>query len=387
MQIHGRESVSLNGRWRAIIDPYETGSLLFGQPTQQGFFRNHVAREPHERVEYDFDRSQLLHVPGDWNTQDERLFFYEGSVWYKRDLDAPPPAPGMRRFVYFGAANYEARAWLNGEPLGVHEGGFTPFWFEIGDRVKGERDFLVLKVDNRRRRDAVPALDTDWWNYGGLTRDVCMVDVPSTYVRDWFLQLDSGSCRRVAGWVQLDGAAPLPEVEVRVPELGLCVRSRPDARGRAEITFEADLELWAPARPRRYAVEIEAGADRVTDRIGFRTLEVRGDEILLNGEPIFLRGISIHAEAPLRGGRACGDTDARTLLGWARDLGCNLVRLAHYPHDEAMVRAADEMGLLCWCEIPVYWAIDWRNPETLECARVQLAEMIGRDHNRASVAL
>jgi hypothetical protein len=110
-------------------------------------------------------------------------------------------------------------------------------------------------------------------------------------------------------------------------------------------------------------------------------------DILLNGKPIFLRGVCLHEEAPVRGGRANSRADALTLLGWAKEMGVNFVRLAHYPHNEHMVREADRMGILVWSEIPVYWTIQWENPATLENARNQLAEMIARDKNRAAVAI
>jgi beta-glucuronidase len=108
---------------------------------------------------------------------------------------------------------------------------------------------------------------------------------------------------------------------------------------------------------------------------------------LLNGEPIFLRGVSLHEEALLRPGRAFTPEDARTLLGWAKELGCNYVRLAHYPHNEYMVREAERLGLLVWAEVPVYWSIDWENPNTFANAANQLTEMIARDKNRAAVIL
>ncbi len=132
---------------------------------------------------------------------------------------------------------------------------------------------------------------------------------------------------------------------------------------------------------------MSSGADKVHDTIGFRTIETRGTQILLNGKPIFLRGIALHEEAPVRGGRAFTQQDAETLLGWARELGCNFVRLTHYPHSENMTRLADRMGIMVWSEIPVYWDIDWENPATLQNAESQLHEMIARDHNRASVVL
>ncbi len=107
----------------------------------------------------------------------------------------------------------------------------------------------------------------------------------------------------------------------------------------------------------------------------------------MNGRPIFLRGICIHEEAPLRGGRALNEADARMLLTWAKELGSNFVRLAHYPHNEQMTRVADEMGLLVWSEMPVYWTILWDNPETYANARNQLSENITRDRNAPSVIL
>ena len=130
--------------------------------------------------------------------------------------------------------------------------------------------------------------------------------------------------------------------------------------------------MWTPEHPKLYKVRLQAGEDTLDDEMGFRTIEVRGTDILLNGKPVFLRGISIHAEAPFRGGRANNDQDAATLLGWAKELGCNYVRLAHYPHDQRMTRAADRLGLMVWSEIPVYWAEHFDDPAVLAKAQQQL---------------
>ena len=170
-------------------------------------------------------------------------------------------------------------------------------------------------------------------------------------------------------------------------KLGFTRRCATDATGRANFHFPAKLELWSPAHPKLYDVTLTSGADTVHDQIGFRTIEVQGANILLNGKPIFLRGISMHEEAPFREGRAFSPEDAQTLLGWVKELGCNFVRFAHYPHNENEIRLADRMGLLVWSEIPVYWDIDWTNPATLANAEAQLRDMIARDHNRAAVIL
>jgi beta-glucuronidase len=132
---------------------------------------------------------------------------------------------------------------------------------------------------------------------------------------------------------------------------------------------------------------LKSGADALEDDIGFRTVEVSGTKILLNGKPIFLRGISIHAEAPYRGGRADNDEDVATLLGWAQELGCNFVRLAHYPHDQRMTRTTDRLGILVWSEIPVYWAVHFDDPAVLKKAEQQLGEEIRRDRDKASIIL
>jgi len=387
--INARHTTSLDGQWQAIVDPYDVGALDYrAQPLKNNsaFFKNYKPQSESELVEYDFDTSGQLQVPGDWNTQRESLLFYEGSVWYKRSFDYAK-SPKSRLFLHFGACNYFAAVYLNGEELGEHEGGFTPFDFEITDRIRAQGNFLVLRINNTRGKDQVPTVNTDWWNYGGITRPVTLVEVPETFVQDYFIQLEKGSTHQIKGWLQLNGPKLQQNVTIRIPEAGLSKTFQTDARGRGEFSFSADLTLWSPENPKLYGVEITSEADQITDRIGFRSIEVHGTDILLNGKSIFLRGVSVHEEAPLRPGRAWSEDDARTLLGWAKELGCNFVRLAHYPHNEAMLRMADQMGVLVWGEVPVYWTIQWENPQTLRNAENQLSTMIARDHNRAALII
>ncbi|MBZ5581674.1 MAG: beta-glucuronidase [Acidobacteriia bacterium] len=382
-----RHAISLDGKWRAIVDPYENGYYDYRlQPSKDGYFRNAKPKDKSELIEYDFDSSPTLDVPGDWNSQRETLFFYEGTVWYKRSFDYPV-RPGTRLTLYFGAANYEAIVYLNGEKLGTHTGGFTPFAFEVTGKVKPKDNFVVVKVDNKRRRDGVPTVNTDWWNYGGLTRGVSLIETPETYIFDYFVQLRRGSADTIAGWVKLNGSRAAQRVTVSIPEAGASVTIATDANGFAALSFPAKLSLWSPQNPKLYDVTIAAETDSVHEAIGFRTIETRGTEILLNGKPIFLRGVSVHEEAPFRAGRAFSVEDARTLLGWAREMGCNFVRLAHYPHNENMVREADRMGMMVWSESPVYWTIDWENSDTFANAANQVAESVARDKNRASIVL
>ena len=388
-----RAGMTLDGKWHVIVDPYENGYYDYrhepydaATPPRGGYFLDRKPADRSDLVEYDFDASPTLMVPGDWNSQDERLFYYEGSIWYRRTFDFTPSSAEHRVFVRFGAANYQADVYLNGRKLGRHVGGFTPFEYEVTGQVKPAGNSLVVKVDNARHPDAVPTVNTDWWNYGGLTRDVAIVETPAAFIRDYQVALVPGSTRKIAARVQLDGAKSPVRVTLAIRDAGVNASAMSDANGIATFSIDAPaLVAWSPRNPRLYAVSLAAGDDRIEDRIGFRSIVVRGTDILLNGQPTFLRGISLHEENPLRGGRAYSEEDARQLLRWAQELGCNFVRLAHYPHNEHMARVADEMGLMLWEEVPVYWTIAWDNPATLANAQSQLTELITRDRNRASV--
>jgi beta-glucuronidase len=385
--IGGRNLFNLDGKWQVLIDPYENGYYDYrSKPSPTGFFKNEKPKNKWDHIEYDFDKSFSLNVPGDWNTQKPELFFYEGTLWYKKSFDYTLTAKG-RQFIYFGAVNYQAIVYLNGEKIGEHQGGFTPFNFEITGKLKEKDNFVVVKADNRRSREFVPTLNTDWWNYGGITRSVYIVEEPETFIQDYYLQLRKGSTTEITGYVLVDGKDKNLSTKISIPELSIEKEVTIDNDGIGRFLINTNPVLWAPENPKLYKVQISSSLESLNDEIGFRSVEVKGNEILLNGKSIFLRGISIHEEAPIRTGRAFSVKDADTLLGWAKELGCNYVRLAHYPHDESMVRAADKMGILVWSEIPVYWTIDWDNKTTLANALKQLEEMIGRDKNRSSIIL
>ena len=393
----GRKSTTLNGKWHYIVDPYETGYYDYRyQPRDQkenpgvdAFFLNSKPQSKSDRIEYDFDLSPVLDVPGDWNSQSEKLLYYEGTIWYKRTFDFQKSAADNRVFIRFGAVNYRADVYLNGHKLGSHTGGFTPFSFEVSSLIKPRDNFLIVKVDNRRYREAVPTLNTDWWNYGGITRDVEILETPANFIEDYKLQLQKEDPRVLKGYVEMNGEdVANQQITLSIPELQLQKEISTDLQGYAEFEIPLNnLKYWSPESPYLYQVEWTTEEDTLNDRIGLRSIEVIGPDILLNGESVFLRGISIHEENPMRGGRAYSSEDAAMLLGWAKELGCNYVRLAHYPHNEHMVRLADEMGLMVWAEIPVYWTVKFDNEETYQNAENQLTEMILRDHNRASVII
>jgi beta-glucuronidase len=384
-----RPATSLNGDWASIVDPYFSGLFSFHhQDKTDGWFLNRKAQpgDPFP-IEYDFSKAPKLKVPGDWNTQRESLFYYEGPIWYERDFTYQPKEH-THIFLHVGAANYRSWFWVNGQKVCEHEGGYTSFNCDVTAAVHAGANFVVAAVDNTRHEDNVPTLETDWWNYGGLTRTVSLIEVPEAFIDQYDLHLSRAEGTVIEGWVHVMDAQPGATVEVEIPELKAKATAAVGDSGRAVIHLSVQgLERWSPETPRLYKVQVRAGQDAIDDLIGFRTVETRGTEILLNGKPIFLRGVAIHAEAPYRTGRAYTDKDAETLLGWAKELGCNFVRLAHYPHDESMLRAADRMGLLVWSENPVYWSLQFDNPKVLAKAEQQLDEEIGTSRNHAAIIL
>jgi beta-glucuronidase len=388
VDIDHRPATSLNGDWHVIVDQYATGLYDFHQNLRKdGFFMNAPFDPNGHPQDYNFANASTLKVPGDWNTQRPELFRYEGVLWYQRDFEHTSQ-PNTRTFLHFGAANYRTFVWVNTKKVCEYEGGFTPFDCDITSVLKEGKNFVVLSVDNTRIADGVPTLQTDWWNYGGLTRDVSLVEVPTQFIDDYDLNLSRTNHDLIEGYVHVEGASSGTSVTVTIPELNAKAEATVDANSRAAISLSTkSLSPWSPENPKLYKVELSSGTDKLTDEIGFRTIETRGTEILLNGQPVFLRGISIHAEAPYRTGRAYSQKDVDTLLGWAKELGCNYVRLAHYPHDERMTRTADRLGLMVWSEIPDYWALQFDNPAVLAKSKQQLGEMIRRDRNKASIVL
>jgi beta-glucuronidase len=388
VDVDHRQSMSLNGAWHFIVDPYATGLYTFHHELRKdGFYLNGAAEPGSDHlVEYDFAKSPTLKVPGDWNTQGAQLFYYEGLVWYQRDFDFQPQ-DHHKTFLHIGAANYKALIWINGQHVCDHEGGFTSFDCEATQQLHAGKNFIVVAVDATRQADGVPTATTDWFNYGGITRDVALAEVTDSFIDDFDLHLNHERTA-VVGWVHVQDASPGATVTVAIPEANLSVTSQLDSSGKGLIRLPAtSLQLWSPEQPKLYRILLSAGDDKLEDEVGFRTVETDGQNILLNGKPIFLRGVSIHAEAPFRGGRANNDKDVETLFGWARELGCNYVRLAHYPHDQRMTRAADRLGFMVWSEIPVYWAEHFDDPAVLKKAQQQLSEEIRRDRDKASIIL
>lgn len=351
INVDSRDMTSLNGQWSALIDPTGIGDWR----------QVWLEKKPEKKTdfyEYSFQGAPELKVPGDFNSQMPELTYFEGTVWYKKQFEYSLKQ-GKRLFLYFGAVNYWADVYLNGEKIGSHEGGFTPFQFEITDRVKNGINHLVVKANNNRRHNGLPGNGYDWMNFGGITRDVCLIETNHTYISDYSIQLKKGSLETILGWIQLDGNQSGQTIQVKIPELDIVYQTQSGKNGLANIELASNFELWSPQNPKLYKITIESETDTIDDLIGFRSIEVDGNKILLNKQPVFLKAVNIHEENPYSGTRAYSIEDARILLNAAKELGCNLVRLAHYPHNENMVKEAEKMGLMVWDELPIYQHIEF----------------------------
>lgn len=348
-------------------------------------YRNQSPKGTTDFYEYSFKGGLRLNVPGDWNSQMPELKYYEGTVWYVRHFDAKRLVD-KRQFLYFGAVSYRCRVYLNGMEIGSHEGGFTPFQIEVTNLLNEGDNFVVVEVNNRRTKDAIPAMAFDWWNYGGVTRDVLLVTTPQTYLEDYFIQLDKESPDQMIAKVYLSDKKPGEKITIAIPELKTSIDMHTDAEGKAEGKFNVKkLQRWSPENPKLYEVIISSAGDCVKEQIGFRNITVKGTDIYLNGKPTFMCSISFHEEIPQRMGRAFSEADAAMLLDEAKALGVNMIRLAHYPQNEYTVRLAEKMGFILWQEIPIWQGIDFTDNSTRKKAQRMLTEMIKRDQNRCAV--
>ena len=377
INVSARHCTNLNGKWQVIIDPAGAGDW-------RQVWKEKKPEKKTDFFEYSFEGGPVFNVPGDFNSQMTELKYFEGTVWYKKSFDYNPDK-NKRLFLHFGAVNYLADVYLNGNLLGKHEGGFTPFQFEITNSVHNGGNSIVVRVNNQRLKDGIPGLGFDWFNYGGITRDVNLVETDNSFISDYFIQLKKHSFNEVQGWVKLNGAHSRQNVEIKIPELKIVYKSKSDDTGLAEVKFSSGFDLWSPENPRLYKIIIQCETDTIVDNIGFRSIEAKGSKILLNGKPVFLKGINIHEENPFRVARAFSESDASILLTWAKELGCNMVRLAHYPHNEYMIRLAEKMGIMVWDEIPVCQQIEFSTPGVSDKMDLMMREMINRDKNRCGV--
>lgn len=388
MNASARDYRSLNGKWHYVLD--EAG-MSYNYITTGRYFDHEVMYPEIGRnlLEISFDSRKQLQVPGDWNSQRPELDRYRSRVLYHKIVDIQPRSD-QRYFLHFGGANYTTDLFVNNQLVGRHIGGYTAFNFDITDYVKAGENTIIVRVNALLDETTIPTMRTsDFWKYGGLTRDVGLITVPETHISQYHVYLDDHQKGEIKGWVQLAGKqAGGQSVTVAIPEAGLQRAVKTNRAGRATFSFNSNnLQLWSPSSPKLYDVNITLNKNTLKDRIGFRTISTDGLNIVLNGEPIQLRGISMHEETTLHPGLSTSREDVLAQFELVKELNANFVRLAHYPHSEHAVRLADEMGLLLWSEVPIVSLIDWENADTLAVAKSQISENIARDRNRAAIIM
>ncbi|MFT3996469.1 MAG: glycoside hydrolase family 2 TIM barrel-domain containing protein [Asticcacaulis sp.] len=392
-----RQGDDLSGMWAYSKDLYKTGwaTLMDWKPSRgnQRFTDVDVAAEEakdrYALFEYDMQSAPRMALPGAWNAALPQLRYYDGLIWFQRTFTTHRQ-PGQRTLIRFEAVNYVTQVYINGKPAGAHEGGFTPFTLDITALIRDGVNQITIGVDSSHTDQSIPPRITDWDIYGGVTRPVRLYTLPDTFIDDLYIRYTPQG--RLIAEVRLNGPAMAEQtVTLSLPALKLRAQGRTDAEGVVTFDLKAPktLKLWTPEAPTLYEVVAETGADRLSDRVGLRTIETKGTQLLLNGKPLFLRGICMHEEEfGANPARNMTEPAVRALLTEIRDgLNGNFVRLSHYPHTELTTRMADEMGLLVWSEIPVYWSVAFGDERALATARRMMAENILRDRNRASLII
>ncbi|MDB9737651.1 beta-glucuronidase [Gammaproteobacteria bacterium] len=382
--IDSRNLTSLNGEWSYIVDPMNNGlpeSSFFG-----GFPKNKTQKTGMELIEYNFETAAKISIPGAWNAADQQLLFYRGPVWLFKKFDYSKQGNQLTH-IYFEGSNFTTKIFLNGQSVGEFKGGYVPFNFDITDYVKEGENILLVLTDNTLNKSTVPTNKTDWWPWGGLIGDVYLIETPQTFILNAFMQLDSETFDKALLKVQLSEPLQNSTVTITIPELKFQQSFLTDSSGTIAEEISFNPILWSPDNPKLYKVNISNSSDFITDQIGFRSIHINGQQIFLNGKQIKFKGISMHAEPIAEAGPAFSKNHFKKLLKTAKDLNTNFVRAAHYPYSRHLAKTADEIGLMLWEEVPVYWNIDWTNPETYTIAKNQISRLVQRDWNRSSVVV
>ncbi len=395
-----RKTLSLDGLWRFVPDCYAHGEEL-------GF---------HE-IGHDDRFWKETPVPACFETSMQDIDCYEGIGWYRKRLSVPSGWQGQRIVLRFEGVNYRARVWLNGQLIGENHDGFLPFEFEIQDHVLWDDDnVLAVSVDNSHHEGDVPGMHVGWRNYGGILREVSLYTTSFLYIKNVIVDAEpeddggrlkcrleiensTGNLQKTACEVSLyDSQKDDKLLEIQEDEVDI----QPGKSKAVMLSSRLNgARAWSPSDPVLYiaAVSLKQNS-RMTDkrevRAGFRSIKATPKGLKLNGERVFLTGFNRHEDSP----HTAMASDLKTVredLEQMKEAGCNFVRLCHYPHHPAELDICDELGLLTFCEIPLYFwkdlpqgGPDYEDAKRSNAARTataarQLECLIGRDRNHPSV--
>ena len=354
---------SLDGAWRFSADKAGVGDA-------QGWYSA-------------IPDAQTVVVPSCWNTQ-MGLLDYEGVCWYERDFYTEG---GTLRF-FFGAVMTEAKVYLDGTLIGSHYGGFCEFDIIVNGVASGTHR-LTVRVDNSFDAQSIPQKVVDWYHYGGITRSVSVEVLKGVCVLynrfEYELSESLDSARARFAFEVYNASADTASDKIGATVCGVDYSAEVTLSGyeRREVLTDyaeiTDLELWQPESPRLYNVAISTSTDDLMDRVGFRRVEVRGYEILLNGRPYEVRGVNRHEEHP-EFGMAFPPALMRRDIDIAVEMGCNSLRGSHYPQAPVFIDMLDECGVTFWSEIPI-----WGGGFSEECLADPVVLARGEDMHREMV--
>ena len=382
--IDSRQILTLNGEWSYIVDPMNNGlpeSSFFG-----GFPKNKTQKTGMELIEYNFETAAKIQIPGAWNAGDEKLFFYRGPVWLYKKFNYSPKKEALTH-LYIEGSNFTTKIFLNGSIVGQFEGGYVPFNFDISEHLKKGENILMVQTDNTLNESSVPTHKTDWWPWGGIVGDVYIVETPRKFIQNAYLQLNPENLSKALFKVEMHHKTSGQRIKLEIPELQFKAEYKTNSAGAISENIKINPQLWSPLSPKLYEVKISSEAETISDKIGFRSIQTKGQKIYLNNSEIQFKGIAMHSEPIGIPGPAFSKEHFQKLLLTAKDLNINFIRAAHYPYTRHLAKVADQLGLMLWEEVPVYWNIDWDNSNTLNIAKNQITRLVQRDQNRASVVV
>lgn len=388
-----RNMLDLSGLWRFQLDPREEGEA-------QGWARALPA-------------PRFIAVPCSWNDLFDDARDYLGLAWYQTEVWSPSAWRGQRVLLRVGSANYAAKVWVNGALVAEHEGGHLPFAADVTGQLAWDRPNVVaISVENKQLLGRVPpgpgpggggvagvlggypATTYDFFPYAGLHRQVWLCSVPAeAHIDD------------VTAVTTIEGTDGVVLVKVAASGgysgKGKVRLNNADAdlnfqAGAAEATVRVPAaRFWGPRDPHLYPLAVTlTDGQRATDAysldIGIRTVAVRGDQLLLNGQPIKLTGFGKHEDFPLSG-------RGLNLPMWVRDyelmrwVGANSFRTTHYPYAEEAMDLADRLGVLVINEIPAV-GLNFEDSAEATAQRLaqatrQLRELVARDKNHPSTIM
>lgn len=368
--------VDLKGEWFYIPDPKNMGLTENWQNKKE------------------FSTLNKTLIPQCWNTIEEegqlRYDAYEGVMWFSKTVNIDEIEDQKNYFLKFNGSNYFTKVWLNGEFIGENEGGFLPFQFMIDGHLKPGQNIIIVRVDNFLRKEGIPSTGIDWYNWGGLYRRVYLESKEKERIEMVKITTKLLSSKKARLQIHYSLTVPL-KFSWEIHFEGNLVLNGSVSPKEKNDSFDVNIEnahLWSPENPNLYEIRCTLSKTGImlTEIFGIREIEVRGSAIYLNKKRIKMRGINLHEEQmPM--GRSMPEDLRRRDIQEMKKIGFNALRTAHYPHDESLMKIADEEGILILEEIPVYWGCEFGSKHFLKLAMRMIKTLIDRDFNHPSVIL